>query len=150
MQEGQIGTDGNVFGLLADAVLVLHFLFALFIVAGLVAVFAGKLMDWHWVRNRRFRIAHLAAIAVVVLQSWFGMICPVTTLEMWLRQRAGGATYEGAFIGHWVGELLYYDLPAWVFIVIYTLFAALVAASWVWVPPTLVMDKRDEKGGRRD
>ena len=33
-------------------------------------------------RHLWFRLAHLTAIAVVVLQAWFGVICPLTTLEM--------------------------------------------------------------------
>jgi len=107
----------------------------LFVIVGLVLIFAGKLAGWSWVRNRVFRIAHLAAIGVVVLQSWFGVICPLTTLEMWLRARAGGATYAGSFMAHWLDTLLYYRAPAWVFATAYTGFALLVVASWFWVRP---------------
>lgn len=121
--------------LAADAILALHVLFVLFVISGLVLIFAGKLAGWSWVRNRVFRIAHLAAIGVVVLQSWFGVICPLTTVEMWLRARAGGATYAGSFIAHWLDTLLYYQAPAWVFAVCYTVFGGLVVASWCWVRP---------------
>ena len=62
----------------------------LFVVAGLVLVVAGNLRHWPWVNHLWFRLAHLAAIAVVVAESWFGMACPLTTLEMWLRAEAGG------------------------------------------------------------
>ena len=85
--------------LAADAILALHVLFVLFVISGLLLIFAGKFAGWSWVRNRVFRIAHLATIGIVVLQSWFGVICPLTTLEMWLRARAGGTTYAGSFIG---------------------------------------------------
>ena len=119
----------------ADAVLFLHVLFVVFVVAGLVLILAGKLLNWQWVRNAWFRIAHIAAIGVVVLQSWFGAICPLTTLEMTLRQRAGDATYSGTFISHWLESILYYQAPAWVFAVCYTIFGALVLLSWFWVRP---------------
>ncbi len=119
----------------ADAVLLLHFGFVVFVVLGLLLILSGGLRGWRWVRNPWFRLAHLCAIAVVVLQSWLSVICPLTTLEMALRQRAGDATYPGSFIGHWLETLLYYRAPAWVFIVIYTLFGALVLASWLWVRP---------------
>ena len=119
----------------ADAVLYLHALFVVFVVGGLLLVLIGKLRGWGWVHDRRFRIAHLTAIAVVVLQAWLGAICPLTQWEMALRARAGDATYGGAFIAHWVEELLYYRAPDWVFLVVYSAFAALVAASWYWVPP---------------
>ena len=121
--------------LAADAVLLLHVLFVLFVVAGLLLVLAGKLLAWSWVRNWWFRVAHLAAIVVVALQAWFGVVCPLTTLEMSLRRRAGGATYEGTFISHWLQSILYYRAPAWVFAVCYTAFALLVVLSWVWVRP---------------
>lgn len=121
--------------LAADAVLLLHFGFVVFVVLGLLLVLAGGALGWRWVRNPWFRLAHLGAIAVVVLQSWFSVICPLTTLEMALREKAGGATYPGAFIGHWLETLLYYRAPAWVFVLCYTVFGALVLASWFWIRP---------------
>ena len=121
--------------LAADAMLALHVLFVAFVVVGLVLILAGGILRWSWVRNRTFRIAHLVAIGIVVLQSWFGMICPLTTIEMALRARAGDATYAGSFIAHWLESLLYYQAPAWVFAVCYTAFGALVVASWFWVRP---------------
>jgi len=121
--------------LAADALLFSHVMFVAFVVFGLLLILIGKVMDWLWVRNLWFRLAHLAAIAVVVLQSWAGVICPLTTWEMALRERAGGATYPGSFVSHWLEVLLYYRAPAWVFAVCYTVFGALVVASWFWVPP---------------
>ncbi len=121
--------------LAADAVLVVHALFVAFVVAGLVLIFAGKILGWSWVRHRGFRIAHLVAIGIVVVQSWLGAICPLTTLEMVLRSRAGDTTYGGSFIAHWLDALLYYQAPAWVFAVCYTVFGALVIAGWFWVRP---------------
>ena len=115
--------------------LLLHFLFVCFVVFGLLLIFAGKWRRWRWVRHFCFRLAHLGAIGVVVLQSWLGMICPLTTWEMQLRERAGDQTYSGAFVAHWVDQLLYYRAPEWVFILLYTTFGALVAFSWFWVRP---------------
>ena len=123
------------FALAADAVLVVHVTFVLFVVAGLLLILLGGARGWRWVRSRRFRVLHLAAIAIVVVQSWLGVICPLTTLEMALRARAGQATYDGSFISHWLGRLLYIDAPWWLFVVVYTAFAALVVASWLWVRP---------------
>ena len=102
---------------------------------GLVLILAGKLLQWAWVRNFWFRIAHIAAIGVVVAQSWAGVICPLTTLEMWLRRQAGDAVYAGTFISHWLESILYYQAPAWVFAVSYTAFAVVVVFSWFWVRP---------------
>lgn len=130
--------------LAADAVLVLHVLFVAFVVIGLMLIGCGGLLSWRWVRNRTFRILHLIAIGIVVLQAWIGAICPLTTLEMALRERAGDAVYEGSFISHWLGAILYYRAPAWVFVVCYTLFGLLVAGSWFLVRPHPKHDNKPE------
>ena len=106
-----------------------------FVVLGLVLILVGGFMSWGWVRNPWFRLAHLLGIGIVVLQSWLGVICPLTTWEMMLRSKGGEATYEGSFIAHWLGKLLYYDAPAWVFVVCYTAFGGLVLISWAFVRP---------------
>lgn len=123
------------FLLAADAVLILHTLFVAFVVFGLLLVVAGGALSWDWVRNRTFRITHLVAVGIVVLQAWIGMICPLTRVEMWLRSRSGSAVYEGSFISHWLESILYYQAPAWVFAVCYTAFGAVVAGSWYLVRP---------------
>lgn len=121
--------------LAADALLLLHVLFVIFVVFGLALIYVGKTCDWHWVRNPWFRIAHLGAIGIVTVQSWFDFICPLTIWEMELRNRAGDTVYIGSFISHWLETLLYYQAPMWVFAVIYTVFGALVIASWFIVRP---------------
>ena len=128
-------TDSALYLVLADAVLVAHFLFVVFVVMGLALIFVGYFRRWRWVRNLWFRLLHLAAIAVVVAQAWAGVICPLTTWEMALRARAGAETYAGSFIQHWLQSILYYSAPEWVFVLCYTLFGALVAASWFIVRP---------------
>lgn len=123
------------FLLAADVLLFCHALFVAFVVLGLALIFVGKPLDWTWVRNPWFRVTHLAAIGIVALQSWVGITCPLTTWEMALRGHAGDAVYSGTFISHWLETILYYQAPNWVFTFIYTLFAALVVASWFWVRP---------------
>ena len=123
--------------LLADAVLTLHAAVVLFVVGGLVLIVLGNVWNWRWVNSMSFRLAHLAAIAVVVAETWIGLACPLTTLEMWLRARSDAATYGGSFIEHWVQRMLYYDAPSWVFTLGYTLFGALVIATWWYFPPTV-------------
>jgi hypothetical protein len=121
--------------LLADLVLFTHVLVVAFVVLGLVVILAGGALKWTWVRNPWFRLAHLACIGVVVMQAWAGVICPLTTLEMWLRAQAGAQVYSGSFIAHYLDNILYYDLPSWVFTLAYSSFGALVLVSWFWVRP---------------
>lgn len=120
---------------LADLVLVVHLAVVLFVVGGLVLVVVGNLRAWAWVNRPGFRAAHLAAIAFVVVSSWLGAACPLTTLEGWLRARAGTAPSGRGFIEHWVGRLLFYDAPPWVFVGAYTVFGLLVVAAWWRFPP---------------
>ena len=128
--------DASQFYLIAaDSILFAHALFVGFVVIGLVLIYAGKLLHWSWICNRWFRIAHLVTVAIIVLQSWLGFTCPLTVWEMGLRGRAGDAVYAGSFVAHWLETLLYYQAPEWVFVLIYTLFGSLVAASWYWVRP---------------
>lgn len=124
-----------MFALLADIVLLIHALFVAFVVLLLPCILAGGALGWRWVRRFWLRVGHLAAIGLVTLQAWAGVICPLTTLEMWLAERAQRATYSGSFIQYWLQQLLYWNLPAWVFIAAYSAFALLVIAAWYWVPP---------------
>lgn len=118
------------YALLADAILIVHFLFVAFVVCGFLAVLIGKWAGWSWVRNAAFRNAHLVAIGVVVLQAWLGRLCPLTSWETSLRIRAGQAGYSETFIQHWLHRVLFFDAPSWVFTLIYTLFGAMVLALW--------------------
>ena len=127
--------DGVLYLIAADAILFLHVAFVAFVVFGLVFIILGKLLAWSWVRNPWFRYAHIAAIGIVILQSWLRVVCPLTTWEMALRETGGDAVYSGSFVAHWLESILYYRAPEWVFVVGYTLFGVLVAASWYWVRP---------------
>jgi hypothetical protein len=128
--------------LLADAVLVLHVGVVLFVVGGLVLVLLGNARRWQWVNRWWFRLAHLAAIGVVAAQAWLGVVCPLTTLEMWLRARGGEGVYAGGFIAHWLGRMLYHDAPAWLFTLAYSLFGAAVLYAWWRYPPSSCVERQ--------
>lgn len=121
--------------LYADLVLLLHFAVVAFVVGGLACTLVGNLRAWQWVNGLWFRLTHLGAVLYVAAQAWLGATCPLTTLEMALRARARAGTYQGSFIEYWLARLLYYEAPAWVFTLVYTLFALLVALAWWRFPP---------------
>ncbi len=121
--------------LLADAMLALHLGVVLFVVGGLPYVLLGYRRGWRGARSLMFRLAHLLAIGIVAAQAWLGRLCPLTVWEMALRQRAGQASYGASFVAHWLGRLLYWDAPGWVFTAAYTLFGLAVLAAWWWLPP---------------
>jgi hypothetical protein len=117
---------------LANLVLVLHALVVVFIVGGLLAIWAGAWLKRGWIRNRAFRLVHLVAIGFVAILAVLGLPCPLTVLEDWLRT---GQVGSQGFVQRWVSYWLYYDLPGWVFATAYAVFLLVVAFTWFRVPP---------------
>jgi hypothetical protein len=117
--------------LLADLVLLVHFAFVLFVVAGLPLVWIGAAAGWNWIRHYGLRLAHLAAILLVSAEAVAGVWCPLTLWEDALR----GQSPERSFVARWVHALLYHDLPSWMFTAAYLAFAVLVLFTWWRVPP---------------
>ncbi len=122
--------DAGLYSFLADAILVIHFAFVVFVVFGFMLIVLGLLARWSWVHNRKFRITHLGAILVVVLQAWLGQLCPLTTWENELRRLAGQSGYEESFVEHWLHEVLFYRAEPWIFTAAYTCFGVLVVLVW--------------------
>jgi len=89
--------SASLYGLLADAVVVVHFLFVVFVVAGGLLVLRWPLAAW----------IHLPAAAWGAAIEIWGWICPLTPLEKRLRVLAGEAAYEGGFIQTYLLSALY-------------------------------------------
>jgi hypothetical protein len=119
----------------ADAVVLVHMTYVLFVIVGFLLTLAGCLWRWEWIRNPWFRGIHLAMILIVVAEAWLEIICPLTTWEQQLRERAGGEVYRGAFLANLVHDWLFYDARPWVFTLAYTLFGVGVLATFLIAPP---------------
>jgi len=117
--------------MLAGAVVVIHFLIVLFVVAGVPLIYVGASRGWAWVRSWRWRLLHLGAIFIIAAESLLGIACPLTIWE----DRQRGQEIASGFIERWIDRLLFYEAPAWVFTVAYVAFAALVLLTWIAVPP---------------
>jgi hypothetical protein len=115
----------------ADALLVVHFLIAAFIVGGMPLVWIGAASGWRWVRNPWFRYAHLGAIVFVAAEAVLGFACPLTVWEDLLR----GGLRPQSFVGRWTYALLYYRAPEWVFTALYMAWAAATLVTLRLVPP---------------
>jgi len=83
--------------ILADAVVVVHFLFVVF------AVFGGLIA----LRYPKIGWLHLPAVIWAVVVELAGWLCPLTPLEQWLRASAGITAYSGGFIEHYLIAILY-------------------------------------------
>jgi hypothetical protein len=86
-----------MYGLLADAVLLLHFGFVVFVVAGGLLVLKWRRIAW----------GHLPAAAWGVAIELGGWICPLTPLENWLREQAGQSPYRADFIARYLLPVIY-------------------------------------------
>lgn len=85
------------FRIIVDLVVISHFLFVVFVVAGSGLVFFWPRVAW----------LHLPAVAWGAGIEFSGGVCPLTPLENWLRSKAGMAGYEVDFIERYVWGLLY-------------------------------------------
>ena len=84
---------------LANTVLVLHFLFVVFVVLGGLLALRWPRVAW----------VHVPAALWGVAIEFGGCICPLTPFENQLRARAGQSTYEGDFVARYLMPVIYPD-----------------------------------------
>ena len=128
--------NSRLYGLAADAVLVVHFAFVAFVVLGLVVILLGGMLRWKFVHNFYFRTTHLVAMGYVVMESVAGITCPLTTWENDLRLMAGGdGPYAGSFVQHWIHRVMFFQASETTFTAIYIVFFLVVLLSFGLVRP---------------
>ncbi len=86
-----------MYGFLADAVVVFHLLFVLFVILGGLLVLRWRRAVWF----------HLPAVFWGIFVEFSGWICPLTPLENWLRYQGGRAAYDTGFVAHYILPVLY-------------------------------------------
>ena len=110
----------------ADLVTLIHAAYVAVVLLGFVAILIGWAAGWNWVRNRYFRIVHVAMILLVCCEALVGTTCPLTIWENLLRVKGGESGYSRDFVGYWLDSLIFYQAPPWVFTTAYLTFGALV------------------------
>ena len=112
------------YGLLADLLVLLHFAFILFAIA-------GGLSCLRW---RRAAYVHLPVVGWSALVELAGWVCPLTPWENHLRWQAGETSYDGDFIAQYILPLIYpAGLTRYVQIALGLSVIALNAAVYVYV-----------------
>ncbi len=86
-----------MYNLLADAVIIIHFLFILFVVAGGLLTLRWPQMAW----------LHLPAACWGAIIEFAGWICPLTPLENHLRHLGGETPYTGDFVVRYLVPVIY-------------------------------------------
>ena len=86
-----------IYRIAADAVLLLHLAFILFVVFG----------GWLVLRSPRFIWLHFPAVAWGAFIEFSGRVCPLTPLENHLRIASGSAGFTGGFIERYLIPVVY-------------------------------------------
>ncbi len=115
----------------ADFVLLIHLAVIAFNVGGALCIPLGAWLGWRWVRVRWWRGLHVLSWLIVTAQALLGFVCPLTVWEDALR----GVATERSLVMRWVHQWIYWDVPLWLFGILYALILTLVIALWRWVPP---------------
>ncbi|GIX30571.1 MAG: hypothetical protein KatS3mg124_1043 [Porticoccaceae bacterium] len=115
----------------ADAVLLCHAAVAGFAVLVPVGAMAG----WRWARDRRVGGVQLLLMAAVAGLAAAGRPCPLTVWEGALRRAAGEVPSGAGLVERGLEALLYWDLPAAAFTVLYLFWAGLSALLFALLSP---------------
>lgn len=136
----------NFYSLAADVIIFLHIIYVAFVLFGQFAILIGGILRKGWVYNPWFRGIHLCMTIVVAFEAVINYECPLTTLELEIRvkagqlwpdyrQRAWEEREDLGFVGRAMRKLV---LPAdmietlqWIFIG----FGLLVLGCLIFIPP---------------
>jgi hypothetical protein len=111
-----------LYKIIADLIVLLHFLWIIFLIFG---AFIGR-------KYRHIKVLHIAAMGFAVFIQVFGWYCPLTYLEVWLRNMQDPSkSYSGSFIINYVEKLVYIQLSGKI-ILTATIFIALMSA-WIYL-----------------
>ena len=86
-----------IYKILADALIIVHFTFILFVCLGGLLLFKSKKIAW----------LHIPAAFWGAVIEFTGWICPLTPLENQLRFKAEIEVYSGGFIEHYLIPIIY-------------------------------------------
>jgi hypothetical protein len=123
------------YGILADIIVAIHVGYVLFVVVGQLSIWVGLGFRWQWVYNPYFRWIHLIMMAIVGLEAAFDIICPLTSLESFLRDAAGQEHRGDSLVGRMLHSLIFVSWPEAVITTLHISFAILVLGTFVLAPP---------------
>jgi uncharacterized protein DUF2784 len=120
---------------LAAIVLALHVAIIAFNVVGLIVIPLGAWRRWGFVRVFWWRALHAGILAIVALQALGGRACFLTDWHATLVRAAGRVESDAPLIERTVERLIFWPVPAWVFVALYLAVCAYTLLLWRLVPP---------------
>ena len=117
--------------MLADIILILHFLVVIFITVGFLLIPIGYFYDWSLTKNFKLRLFHFGLMFIVTFETLVGITCPLTSIENYLR----GINNNKSFISFWIEKIIYWDFPTSFFMFLYFVFLGWTLLMWKIYPP---------------
>ena len=117
--------------MIADVLMFIHFGLAACITSGFFIIPIGYKLGWNWIKKRNLRLLHLFLMGVIATETIVGLTCPLTVLENMFRD----VDYSMSLMSYWVAEILYWDLPSQVFVLLYSFCLGWVLILWKLCPP---------------
>jgi len=129
-----------VYKIIADIIVVLHFLWILFMLLGFILTIWGffwkSFFDW-WL----FRTLHICGILYVAVLAILREYCPITILENTFRVRYSPlSTYPGSFIVHYIQKLVYPDVNPLILITSTVFIAVFTLVIFILRPPLKIRE----------
>lgn len=119
--------------MLADLVVIIHLAYFVFVVGGFIFTVFGAAKQWPGVRNPWFRISHLSAVLIVLIEDVSGRNCPLNVAETSLRTSV--AEVPGS-VGDFLEFLLHHTLTERTLDVIYWTLGVALIVLFIIVRPT--------------
>ena len=117
--------------MLADIILILHFLVVIFITFGFLLIPIGYYYYWSWIRNFKLRLFHFGLMFIVTFETLVGITCPLTSIENYLR----GINNSKSFVSFWIEKIIYWNFPTSFFIFLYFVLLGWTLLMWKIYPP---------------
>ena len=117
--------------MIAEVLLLIHFGLAAFISAGFFIIPLGYRIGWNWIKKRNLRLLHLFLMGVITIETIVGLTCPLTVLENMFRD----VDYSMSFMSYWIAQILYWDIPHHIFVLLYLLCLGWGLILWKICPP---------------
>ena len=117
--------------MLADIILILHFLVVIFITVGFLLIPIGYYYYWSWIRNFKLRLFHFGLMFIVTFETLVGITCPLTSIENYLR----GINNSKSFVSFWIEKIIYWNFPTSFFIFLYFVLLGWTLLMWKIYPP---------------
>src|SRR5437773_642236 len=120
--------------MLANAVVVVHLAYFMFVVSGFVGILIGALRHWPWIYNPWFRVTHLLSVMLILAEDVFHFSCLLNTAESALRSAPVGQGPSSA-VGYMLDQLLHHTISGRVLDGMYWTLGVVLFVLMFAVPP---------------